>query len=136
MSLNFDFTRMIARVGKEEYDRITDHPTIKGKWHPVTDTLIWATMAVDIGAITEDNVDEFADRLLAVQAVSGPWMNSEDGPFYITREDVRNHIGLRTNVSKKSAAQFAKRLAEMAVEEGKRAERKQCDSAHTRCQPK
>jgi hypothetical protein len=137
MSLNFDFTQMVERLGKEEYDRITDHPTIEGKWHPVTDALIWMTMAVGMGEITEKNADKFADRLLAYQALNGACLRGPDGEVYITSEDVKNHIGLSTNVfPMETDAQFAKKLRRIAMELGYSCERKQEVSAHTLCQPK
>lgn len=130
MALHFDFTDMIARLGREEFDRITDHPTEGGeKWHPITDSLIWATMIVGIGQITEKTVDEFARRLAAYQAIDGGMILREGGRIHITREDVERHIGLRTNVTKESAATFNAKIARAAIEAGERAQRRQSQSA-------
>ena len=37
-----------------------------------TDTLIWSTMAVGMGRITDKNVEEFVRRILIYQEVFGP----------------------------------------------------------------
>lgn len=118
MSLDFDFTRMIERLGKEEYDRITDHPTQPNTWHPVTNALIWATLGVGMNRITEDNAEKFASRLAALQAVHGADLKTDTGPIYITSRDVEDHIGLSTNASNMNDAQFARKLTEAAVEAG------------------
>lgn len=118
MSLNFDFSEMIERLGQEEYDRITDHPTQENKWHPVTDAMIWACMAVGLGRITEENAEKFAERLIALQAVSGAMLTGEK-PVYLTEEDVRNHIGMRTNVTDESDQTWKTRLFRTALDAGR-----------------
>ena len=132
MSLDFDFTAMIERLGQEEFDRITDHPTIKGDWHPVTSALIWATLSVGFGSITDENADTFANRLLALQAISGGDILTDEGRIVVTREDVHRHIGMRTNVTTMRVGEFNKRLAQNALEVGSRMERKQKASAFDR----
>lgn len=129
MSLDFSFTDMINRLGQTKYDRITDHPTEKGKWHPVTDALIWAAMGVGIPAITKDNAEKFYERYIALQAIKGGDILHPKGRIIITREDVENHIGMRTNVSSTTDAAFNKKLARMLFEEGGILERKQGKSA-------
>jgi len=128
MSLDFDFTDMIERLGREEYDRITDHPSEEGKWHPVTDALIWSCLILGLPGINEKTVDTFITRMAAMQAIS-PSLHNQDGAVYITEEDIRNHMGLSTNCSKDSDAAFAKKLVGIAAEEGKRKERLQGKSA-------
>lgn len=128
MSLDFDFQKMIDRLGREEFDRITDHPTEAGKWHPVTDALIWSCMIVGLPGINDQTVDTFVRRMAAMQAINAS-LHSQDGPIYITEEDIRNHAGLSTNVSKDSDAKFAKKLFDVAVGEGQRKFRMQGKSA-------
>ena len=80
----------------------------------VTHGLIFATMSVGIGSITEDNCGEFAARLNLVQRTHGAMLVGTDpetgkrGPVPITAEDVFAHIGLVCNVSYKTHAQFIK----------------------------
>ncbi|MAH47417.1 hypothetical protein CMI37_16455 [Candidatus Pacearchaeota archaeon] len=71
---------------------------------PVTNCLIWATMSIDMGRITEDNWQEFFARIALVERCSGSFMQeeAEDGKWVgrtFTPEEIRAHIGLRTNVS-------------------------------------
>lgn len=79
----------------------------------ITDALIWATMGVDMGSITEKNIDEFYTRLVMMVKASGPLLHKGGEPYHISYEDVRRRIGLSTNVSTKTPAQFNKRMAEM-----------------------
>jgi hypothetical protein len=134
MSLNFDFTDMVNRVGKEEFDRITDHPDPDNKsWHPVTDSLIWLCMIVGVPGIHGKYIDKMIDRAAAVQGLlSGGYLMSQQGKIAITAEDIRAHEGLKTNVSFDSDAKFYAKLFRMAKEEGERAGRLQGMSAYDR----
>jgi len=130
MSLDFNFEDMIERLGREEYDRITDHPTKGGEaWHPVTETLIWVCMAVGLPGIHGKYVDKFIARTQALQAISGGDILSQDGRIHITEEDICAHEGLRTNVSFESDAKFYAKLFRIAQEEGERKARQQGKSA-------
>lgn len=129
MALNFDFTEMKNRLGQEEYDRITDSPFEKGKWHPVTDGLIWMSMAVGLGGITEKNVDKWIERALIYQAVTDPYLITASGMVMITSDDIRNHIGMWTNVSNESDAKFRAKIMRAALANGQRKERLQEGSA-------
>lgn len=78
----------------------------------VTRNIIFSTMAVDIGHITEKNALEFFLRLQVSDALS-QWPKAEP----ITLEQIRQHIGLRTNVSDKPRASWFKRHFEGAERE-------------------
>ena len=107
MSLNFDFSTMIERLGQAEYDRITDSPFEKGKWHPVTDALIWRCMSLEMRGIDEKNVDEFIWRCKFLQSLTGTHdMANNKMDIWITEQDIRNHIGLSTNVTQKTRDQW------------------------------
>ncbi len=68
--------------------------------------LIWATMAVDLGKITKENVKEWMVRLSMLSIV-----DSECGTWStITEEILTLHIGLSTNVSSTTRAQFKKKI--------------------------
>ena len=116
MSLNFDLTAVAERLG-DRYDLITTSPETRGKpddeqkWHPVTDRLIWLTMAVDLGVITEANLDEWCFRVALIEKLDGPTFTFMDGrKVSMTRKDIENHIGLRTNVSDKKRAAWVARI--------------------------
>jgi len=85
----------------------------------VTDVLVWGTMGIDMGEITQKNYVEFATRLLMWQGLLGPMLKEpeedENGKVtWVKRavgiDDVRRHIGLKTNVSTKTRTQFMKNM--------------------------
>ena len=72
--------------------------------HSVTNSLIWATLIVGMGSITEKNHKEFHLRCLDLQKADGyqPLTEISDGegdPRTFTYEEVKAHIGLKTNVT-------------------------------------
>ena len=74
-------------------------------FNPVTNILIWATLDVQIGEITEKNYKEFWMRMVMADAVEGSGRyneyikEKEDWvPRSITIDEVYQHIGLSTNV--------------------------------------
>lgn len=73
--------------------------------NPVTESLIWATIAVGLGCITDENWKEFYYRLKMYEAHNGePFMEH----FPVTPEMIKAHIGLRTNVSNTRSAPVAR----------------------------
>jgi hypothetical protein len=72
--------------------------------NPVTHALIFATIAVGIGKITKENVAEFAARFRMLEKIDGAWLAGS-----ITDVEFRAHIGLATNVSNETRAQWAAR---------------------------
>jgi hypothetical protein len=117
MSLDWDVTR-VKDVGKLQ--------------KAVTDTLVWATMSVGLREITEKNADLFYARLETYERLFGPFMWSYDPvgeenrkPRPITPQDVRDHIGLRTNVSSETHAVWWKRMGLNAMLEAQARYRKE-----------
>ena len=140
MALSFDFSEMVTRLGQELYDEITDspYPPDDGEgpqWHPITKALINYSMAIGLNHIHKDNVDEWIKRINAVQGLHGPDLtavvkdidgeNPEYMKTYVTKEDVTNHIGMRTNVTRMTSSEFAARLVADATGEGAAACRNQ-----------
>lgn len=77
-----------------------------GTMHPDTYNLIWATMAVDLGKITKANIPEWMVRLRILAIVDG-----ENGIWDTISEEVLTiHIGLSTNVSSCTRAQFKRKI--------------------------
>ena len=89
--------------------------------NPITKELIWATIAIEMGQITEKNYCEFWMRLSMNDLVYGPRIGYRKGSRSITLEEVRKHIGLRTNVGTKPVTQMYKRLLK-AVEKSQQKE--------------
>lgn len=78
--------------------------------------LIWATMAIGIHAITEKNWKDFYARLAAEEKLFGARRRTGDGePLFFTADEVKAHIGLHTNASRMTDAQWRKRLLENFV---------------------
>ena len=72
----------------------------------ITHTLIFSTMAVDLGEISAKNVEEWLVRLQCIGRVY-----SDEGWSSITRQDLTDHIGLSTNVSNKTRKQFLSKMS-------------------------
>lgn len=112
MSLSYDLTAIDRRFWH------ADEATEEVK--EVTNTMIWATIAVDMGAITEKNWEEFAERLEAYQQLRGALMQRWDGSAIadrpLTAEEVRERIGLKTNVTTTTKRQFQAKLDRLKKE--------------------
>lgn len=106
MSLNFDFSAI------KDYDAVISHPADHDKVSPVTDAIIWNMLAIDMGVITEKNVEEVIWRTRFSQLLYGPELSYNDGTeVFITPTDIRRHIGLRTNVSEKTRKNYLAKFA-------------------------
>jgi len=70
-----------------------------------TEQIIWLTMAVGIGRITEKNWEKFYTRAYAWQRI-----NNHDQDNLIWAKEVYDHIGLRTNASSLTDSKFVKKL--------------------------
>lgn len=119
MSLDWDLTKIknCKEVCWEKDENGND------KLNPVTESLIWLTMGIGIGSITEDNESDFYCRVVMYEKLFGTmlsyWKDSKKISVPITPEDVHSHIGLRTNVSKDTDASFRKRIVENFMREQK-----------------
>lgn len=67
--------------------------------NPLTETLIFMTMTVGIGEITNDNWPEFYARVKLFEKLDGPFLYKDGSDWFIEPEDVKNHIGLSTNAT-------------------------------------
>lgn len=94
MSLNWDISKV------ENYKEMQE--TESG----ITDAVIWLTMAVGLGEISEENFEEFTRRAAIVQMLNGPWLVRG---IYVTDEMIRRRIGLGTNVSDETWEEWAQR---------------------------
>lgn len=88
---------------------------------PITHTLIWATIGVGIGRITERNASEFFARYRLTERISGPFLiDGEGNSRTVTPQEVYAHIGLTTNVSDETRQQFLKRYVGLDLDNWKR----------------
>lgn len=77
---------------------------VGGEMNPVTVRLIHLTMTVDLTAIEEKNLAEWMFRLEMIRRLGG----HQQEPA-ATLEELRAHIGLRTNVATVTRAAWLKR---------------------------
>ena len=98
MSLDFDYKAVKTLPNGDDP---THHPFDKTKWHAVGDALVWATLAVGIGEISDKTIDTFARRVAILQKLDGPMLRAKIGgklvDVYITRADIEAFKGLKTN---------------------------------------
>lgn len=118
MSLNWDLTA-IADNEKVCWIENTDGTVAL---NPVTNALIWASLMTNIGEITDKTAPEVYARAHMYEQVHGAWLSRyQDGerierPF--TKEDVRQHIGLKTNVwPMETRAKWLKRILDRTLTE-------------------
>jgi hypothetical protein len=86
--------------------------------NPVTNVLIWATIAVDLPGITRENASEFFARLRFTEQQDGPFLiraevdgkRPEGEAAFVTPEEVVAHIGLTANVSPLSRTKWLNKL--------------------------
>jgi hypothetical protein len=86
-----------------------DDPNTLERLSVTTHTLIFATMAVGLGSITEKNAEEFYRRLAWVER-GGAFRRSAEGDVPFTLDEVRAHIGMTTNVSDETKTKWNKRM--------------------------
>jgi len=119
MSLNWD----ISRVRNSEelcYLPDSEEPD-KFKLNVVTDALIWHTMYIGLGSITEKNAPEFFLRCeMWADAVGDPIYqftdNGKEG-IRLTYQDIISHIGLSTNVIDESKTKFLNKIYNIKKED-------------------
>lgn len=112
MALTWDVTDVLKRDRSDE------------GW-VMTQGLIFTTMSVGINEITKDNVGEFFARTQMVERVDGRTcvQDSEGNPVFTTLADVVRHIGLRTNASPLTRAQFLRSFSRRLDYEANKAQK-------------
>jgi hypothetical protein len=76
----------------------------------ISESLIWASIGVDLGSITEDNVDDWVFRLALIQKIDGAYMRLNGKPLFLVREHVERRIGLRVNVVNMTKTKWINKL--------------------------
>jgi hypothetical protein len=112
-----------------DISEVENNDEIKADGSPwvTTETLIWYTMAVDMGEITKENYDEFFKRVSIWETINGAGKRKynpdtdEHEDIFMTLEDVERRIGLSTNVITRDREEWGERIAEVLFD---RADRK------------
>lgn len=121
MSLDFDLrripesVRLVTATADDPMHGIKAGDSIM---NPLTNALIWGCMVVGIGEITEANYREWWGRYHLAERdgcfLYGP--APDHAARFVTLDEVRSHIGLRTNVFPKvSASAWLKRRIDQTV---------------------
>ncbi len=97
------------------------------KEHAIAERLIWETIAVDLGSITEKNLDEWVFRMAVLQTLRNR-MNDSFGP--VTKDFLRPYIGLYTNVADTSRAKFMNKCKDMLKRDALEYIRYHCTENH------
>lgn len=107
-------------------ERVKDHDSVcwikrdQGKeMNPVTKALIYATMAVELGAITEKNKNEFFIRLDAWQKAYGPFLHCTDDESRCTDATTAMQRALEYAPNEVEAEVLRKAIAKLAEPRGK-----------------
>lgn len=113
MALNFNFGD--TEYFKTEGSICNAEPAADGMYYHVAEIeyVIWASVFVGIGHITEANVDKFIARCRIWDAVHDPFVKKHvDGEWVSAFDEaiIRRCIGYRANVTPKTKAQFIANL--------------------------
>ena len=103
MALNYDLTRV--KDYKKLWNRSDERLEMKEPYR----TIIFCTMIVGMREITEENCSKFLERVSFVERTQGSFFYKNRKPLYISEKDINRMIGLKTNASLLTKAQFIKR---------------------------
>lgn len=109
MPLNWNISEV------KDFEQLLDE---KGSPHRLTTSLIYACMPVSLSSITERNHIDFFTRIVIYESCFGAFMTR---PFEL--EDIKRHIGLKTNCSNSSYPAFLKKVYNIVNQEVKHNER-------------
>lgn len=89
--------------------------------NPITYAIIWLSIPIGFREITEKNAKSLFRRIYAYERTFGSmnnkWVDEKPVPVYVDYEQVREHIGLTTNGSNLTEAEFKKQLLDRLLRE-------------------
>lgn len=108
MALNFDL-REIPQETRTFFVSEEDKKEGIGYRRPKTEALIWLSMILGIDELTKKNVDEWWWRICFLHTIDSPYFSIDKSilekykipcsPWEVTKGDLIQHIGLKTNVT-------------------------------------
>lgn len=111
MSLNWNATKV------KNWQKLQDDPNGK----VCNEVIIYVTMSVEMGQITEKNYKEFYARCNIIERFQGARRQKKVDKHivdvFITLDEIKQRIGLSTNVSTKPYKSFLKRISECLYRE-------------------
>lgn len=117
MPLSFNYENVVNK------DVVCTDPSDPDKYHPVFNALIWLSMICGYNQITEKNYTKVHERIAMYEQVSGAFLHrsNDDGkpvPVRITEVDVALYVGMTTNASLLTDAEWVKKIAKLARDRG------------------
>lgn len=109
MSLNWNISKV------KDFEKLYTQKDEEGKTKlkKVPETIIYLTTIVGMGEITDKNWEQFYNRVNFIEKLGGTFLlkqyRKKPIPRFITEDDVKQMIGLTTNASTMTQAQFLKR---------------------------
>lgn len=118
MSLDYDYSAVKDRKAIEEagylkedgVSWVKDPDGHQTRLTGLGEAMVWSLMSIGIGTISEGNVNEVFVRLHMMERTTGAMRQTANGPLMFSLDDVQKLVGLRTNVSTLTKAQFEKKL--------------------------
>jgi hypothetical protein len=110
MALTYEFGRIKNYQEVVWIPQPTEENPEAVRLNPVTEALIFGTMAIGIGRFTEKNIAEVAARFRIIEKLHGAMLTKNGEDAYLTDEDFLAHIGLFTNVSEETRFVWARRM--------------------------
>ena len=101
MSLDFDLTAVPKKVWQDD----------DGNQTVITSCLIWSGLMTHLGAITEDNVNEWEFRLRLITDLNRSILSREETKNKFLYEEIKAHVGLTTNCDNKTRKQWMTYIA-------------------------
>ena len=116
MPLTYDFTKI------ENYEEICTRKLVEGdegfnpkedlyRTQPLAEALVWMTIFIGMREITEKNWEQFYWRTRLLEVTSGAYRyydGKEGTEQYFTKDEIKSMIGLSTNASEMTKAEFYK----------------------------
>jgi len=119
MALTWDLTK----INNHEEICWDEKPDGTGTLNSYTEGVIFLSMFIGIGDITEDNASEFYSRAHFYESLFGAFVRSHDDGVkkdcYITPRIIESHIGLHTNAGKETELQWSKRMVKIHLSESR-----------------
>jgi len=112
MPLNYDYSKVKESTKTWEPDgTFDDEGNPMGQMTEVLNSLIWTTMSIGMSSITEKNWKDFYTRMKLLGSDRSLLRRDKDGNFTvpISAQEVKDHIGVSTNASTLTKAEFLKR---------------------------
>ena len=115
MSLDWNATKVKPRA-----DGTSPLRDEQGDLRQSAQTIIFSMMFVDMDEITAKNWQEAFERIALYELVNGSLRTKGGQDVFVTRDEVKELIGLRVNVIKKTQASFERSLGKSYIDRLKR----------------